>query len=69
MAQKPREPHSIIYRYVTRAGRNGLPESHRDVVIVQERHEWKFVQDGWTVFVRDSEVMTAPDVAVEDDEA
>jgi hypothetical protein len=44
MVPKPREPHSIIYRIVKRPGPGGLPE-------------WKFVNDGYTVAWRDSEIM------------
>jgi hypothetical protein len=49
--------HSIIYRYITRPGPSGAPESHREIDCCQERHEWKFIKDGWAVYVRDSEVL------------
>jgi hypothetical protein len=57
MVPKPREPHSIIYRIVKRPGPGGLPENHRVIECCQERHEWKFVNDGYTVAWRDSEIM------------
>jgi hypothetical protein len=56
MAPKSREPHSIIYRYVTRAGRTGAPESHRENLVCQERHLTKFINDGWKVLIRESEI-------------
>lgn len=50
--------HCIVYRLATRPGPKGEPVSHRETEIVQERHAWKWVQDGWMVFISDSEVMT-----------
>jgi hypothetical protein len=49
-------PHCIIYRYVTRCGPHGQPEHHREVNACQERHAWRFLRDGWRVFIRDSDL-------------
>jgi hypothetical protein len=51
------EPHCILGRIVTRRGKTGLPESHREVECCQERHaEWFVKHGGWEVLIRDSDM-------------
>ncbi len=59
MDQEPRD-HCIIWRNVTRAGLKGMPESHREIDVCQERHaEWFAQNGGWEVLIRDSEIPKA----------
>jgi hypothetical protein len=61
MGHERREPHCILGRIVTRRGRTGLPESHREVECCQERHaEWFMAHGGWEVLIRDSEMPMSP---------
>ena len=53
------EPCCIIGRFVVRRGHNGLPVSHRETDACQERHIDWFVQNGWEVLIRDSEMPKA----------
>jgi hypothetical protein len=54
-------PHCIVGRIVTRRGRNGLPECHRETDACQERHAPKWIKDGWEVLIRDSEMPLKPE--------
>lgn len=56
----PDEPCCIIGRLVVRRGHNGLPVSHRETDSCQERHIDYFLQQGWEVLIRDSDMPTGP---------
>jgi hypothetical protein len=59
MDREPRD-HCIIGRIVTRRGPTGLPESHREIDVCQERHaQWFADNGGWEVLIRDSDVPKA----------
>jgi hypothetical protein len=61
MGPEPRELHCILGRIVIRRGRNGLPESHREVECCKERHaEWFVKNGGWEVLIRESEMPIGP---------
>jgi hypothetical protein len=55
-----REPHCLISRSITRRGRNGLPESHREIECCKERHAEWFALHGWRVLIRDSDMPVDP---------
>lgn len=50
------QPCCIIGRLVVRRGHNGLPITHRETDACQERHIDWFVQNGWEVLIRDSDI-------------